>query len=88
MELAFGLFGAGTQVRSAKGLLEDISKLARKEKWVGKAGAVGIAFASAAILYEFLQTRPFDREGYYKGDGSLLLGRKIHTRNRNDYDPR
>ncbi len=40
MELAFGLFGAGTQVRSAKGLLEDLSKLARKEKWVGKAGAV------------------------------------------------
>jgi hypothetical protein len=88
MDFAFGLFSMGTQLRSARGLMQDLAKQAREEKWVGKAGAVGIAFGSAAILYEFLKTRRFDKEGYYRADGTLFLGRKIHSRNSKDYDPR
>jgi nicotinic acid phosphoribosyltransferase len=86
--LAADIFGMGTTLRSAKGLMEDLAKLAKKEKWAGRAGAVGMAFASAAMLQEFLESRPFDKEGYYKSDGTLFLGRKIHSKTRGDYDPR
>lgn len=85
MTAAFSLFSVGTTLRSAKGLLEDLAAFARKEKWVGRAGAVGVAFASAGVLYEYLQTRPFDKEGYYHADGTLFLGRKIHSKNDGDY---
>jgi hypothetical protein len=88
MSLAISIFDAGKDLRSGKGLLEDLAKLARKEKWVGKAGPIGIAFASAAILHEFLKTKPFHKEGYYRADGTLFLGRKIHSKTKNDYDPR
>jgi hypothetical protein len=87
METAFSIFGVATSIRSARGLMEELATLARKQKWVGRAGAVGIAFASAGALYEFLQTRPFDKEGYYYANGGLFLGRKIHTGNSEDYAP-
>lgn len=89
MGLAVGLFGAATSIRSAKGLLEDFAKFARKEEgFVKRAGIAGATFGSAALLYEFLRTRPFNKEGYYRADGTLFLGRKIHSKNSKDYDSR
>jgi hypothetical protein len=69
-------------------LLEDFSKKAGKEAWKGRAGITGLVIGSAAMLAEYLQTKPFRQEGYYDGDHKLVLNRKIDTRNRKDYDPR
>ena len=86
-DLAFGLFGAATSLRSAKGLLEDFAKAARQEKWKGFAAGAGITFASAAMLHEYLKTRPFEKEGYYNSDGRLIIQSVINTKDLKKYDP-
>lgn len=87
-DVATTIFSAMTTLRSAKGLLEDLNKSAGKLNWKGKASVAGLAIGSAALLYEFFQSRPFQQEGYYDGAGNLFLGRTINTRDANDYDPR
>ncbi len=87
LDVATSLFGGATSLRSAKGLLEEMNKVAGKEEWNRKAGTTGLVIGSAALLYEFLKTRPFRQEGYYDGEGNLFLDRTIHTRNASDYDP-
>jgi hypothetical protein len=87
MELAVAVFGGGTSLRSAKGLMEDFNRRAGKEKWHGAAGAAGVVLGSVALLYSFLKSRPFDTEGYYDGEGNLWLPRLIYSKNADDYDP-
>lgn len=87
LDVAVGIFGGLTTLRSAKGLLQDLNKAAGKSGWHGKAGAAGMVFGSASMLYEFLKSQPFRQEGYYDGSGNLFLGRTINTKNAKDYDP-
>ena len=86
-DLSINLLGAATSLRSAKGLLEDFAKIADRAHLKPIAGKAGLVFGSVALLHKFLQTRPFDVEGYYESNGQLWLPRLIHSANTNDYAP-
>ena len=93
-DLAVQLFSAATSLRSAKGLLEELEAIAARSNWynaksypgVAKhAGKAGLVLGSAALLHSFLETRPFDAEGYYNAEGKKIVSPPIHKNDRNEY---
>ena len=88
LDLARAIFDAATTLMSAKKLLADWNKLAAKEPGNLAIGVTGIVLSSADLIAKFLQTQPFHHEGYYNGSGKLVLARKIHSKTKQDYDPR
>lgn len=87
VDLATTIFGAATSLRSAKGLLEELAVVAKRERWSKSAGIGGMAFGSASLLHEYLKTRPFQKEGYYDSAGTLVRDKLIHTKDGHEYKP-
>jgi hypothetical protein len=80
--IASPLWNASLRMNSARGLLEKLEQTARKEGWYDAerfpdverhVGKVGMLIAGADLLQKFLETRPFDKPGYYDGRQTLIL---------------
>jgi len=93
-DLAEEIFSSRKQFRIANRLCEEFEEYAAENGWYDAerypavarhAGKAGMVFVSAIVLCKFLESQPFDKEGYYTANRRLILGPPIDTEDENEY---